>query len=76
MIPLHTLHTREVHSGGGGGRSGGVANLSRADVATPERSLSEINPGIKQNCIFIVKEMFSSRHVLDIPLRSITMIGK
>ena len=56
MPPVHTLHTWERHSGGG--RPYGVAILSRADVATPERSSGQIKPGIKQNRIYIVKEMF------------------
>ena len=53
-----------------GGRHDDVAILSRADVATPERNSSEINPGIKQNRIYIVKEMSRnvfSRHFLYIP---------
>ena len=56
MPPVHTLHTLERHSGGG--RPDGVAILSRADVAMPERGSRQIKPGIKQNRIFIVKEMF------------------
>ena len=56
MPAVHTSHTRARHSGGGS--HGGVAILSRADVPTPERISSEINPGIKQNRIYIVKEMF------------------
>ena len=59
MPAMYTINTRARHSGGGGGGGhGGVAILSRADVATPERSSSEIHPGIKQNRIYIVKEMF------------------
>ena len=53
MPPVQTLHTRERHSGGG--RPGGVDILSRAVVSTPERSSSQIKPGIKQNRIDIVK---------------------
>ena len=56
MQAVHTVHTRARHSGGGG--HGDVAILSRADVPTPERISSEINPGIKQNRIYIFKEMF------------------
>ena len=54
MPPVHTRHAEERH--GGGGRPGGVAIW--AGVATPERRSSEIKPGIKQNRIYIVKEMF------------------
>ena len=53
MPPVHTLHTRERHSGGG--RPGAVAIISRADVATPERSSSQIK---KNRIYYIVKEMF------------------
>ncbi len=53
MPPVHTLHTKERHSGDG--RPGGVAILSRDDVATPARSSSQIKPGIKQNRIYIAK---------------------
>ena len=56
MPVMYTIYTRTRHSGGGG--HSGVAILSRADVATPEISSSEIHPGIKQNRIYIVKEMF------------------